>query len=115
MLYPTLLPYLDGHSHVQQERPHIARQTIKIIREVGANVMPWLSRLLDVNLIKLVKDMKGRKLSSLQHSAQTLAQVIHKVQIAFNEMPQEDMNQLIMLMPRRLQECIQLRKHQTRH
>lgn len=119
VLQTTLLPYLDGRPHVlfQQDnaRPHIARRTMDFLQEAGVNVLPWPPRSPDLNPIEHVWDMMGRRLSNLPHPPQTLAHLIHEVQVAWNEVPQGDIDHLILSMPRRVQECTQLRGRQTHY
>lgn len=122
VLQATLLPYLDDRPLrpqvlFQQDnaRPHIARQTMDFLQQAGVNLLPWPPRSPDLNPIEHVWDMMGRRLSNLHHPPQTLAQLIHEVQLAWNEVPQADIDHLILSVPRRVHECIQLRGRQTHY
>ena len=76
------------------------------LQEAGVNVLPWPHRSPDLNPIDNVWDMMGRRLFNLHHPSQTLAQLIHEVHVAWNEIPQADIDHLILSMPRRVHECI---------
>lgn len=56
-----------------------------------------------------------RKLSALQGFLETLAQLIHAVQVAWNKVPQADIDRLILSMPRHIQECTQLQDRLTHY
>lgn len=95
-LQSTLLPCLDGRSHVlfQQDnaRPHIVRLTMDFPQEAGVNVLPWSPSSPDSNTIKDVWDIMERKLSTLHYPPQTLAQLIHEVEVFWNEMQKADIS-----------------------
>ncbi|CAH1987993.1 unnamed protein product [Acanthoscelides obtectus] len=83
VLEPHLLPYLDtlADPTFQQDnaRPHVARHV-------------W--------------DMMGRRLVNLQRPPQTLEALREELVVAWNEIPQEDIDHLIRSMPRRVGECV---------
>ena len=54
----------------------------------------------------------GRRLNNLQQPPQTVAALRHQVEVAWNEIPQEDINHLIRSMPRRINECFRHHGHQ---
>ncbi|CAH1994188.1 unnamed protein product [Acanthoscelides obtectus] len=83
VLEPHLLPYLDtlADPTFQQgnARPHVARHV-------------WY--------------MMGRRLLNLQRPPQTLEALREELVVAWNEIPQEDIDHLIRSMPRRVGECV---------
>ncbi|CAH1987174.1 unnamed protein product [Acanthoscelides obtectus] len=93
VLEPHLLPYLDtlADPTFQQDsaRPHVARVTIDFFQH---NDHVW--------------DMMGRRLLNLQRPPQTLEALREELVVAWNEIPQEDIDHLIRSMPRRVGECV---------
>lgn len=61
--------------------------------------MPWPPRLPNLNPIEHVWDMMERRLSNMHHPPQTWAQLIQEVQVAWNKVPQADINHLFLSMP----------------
>ncbi|CAH1977241.1 unnamed protein product [Acanthoscelides obtectus] len=92
VLEPHLLPYLDtlADPTFQQDnaRPHVARHV-------------W--------------DMIGRRLLNLQRPPQTLEALREELVVAWNEIPQEDIDHLIRSMPRRVGECVAHQDASTHH
>ncbi|CAH1988414.1 unnamed protein product [Acanthoscelides obtectus] len=80
-----LLPYLDtlADPTFQQDnaRPHVARVTIDFFQHTDVTLLPWPPRSPD--------------LSPIEHLV-----------VAWNEIPQEDIDHLIRSMPRRVGECV---------
>jgi hypothetical protein len=59
--------------------------------------------------------MIGRRLTTLHRPPQTLAQLQDEIQVAWDQVPQEDIDHLISSMPRRLNKCIQNQGGQTNY
>ncbi|KAH0810441.1 hypothetical protein GEV33_012350 [Tenebrio molitor] len=72
----------NARSHI------IARRTLQFLNEAGVNISPWPARSPDLNPIEQVWDMIGRRLTILHRPPQTLAQLQHEIQVAWNQVPQ---------------------------
>ncbi|CAH1996982.1 unnamed protein product [Acanthoscelides obtectus] len=107
---PHLLPYLDILADLtfQQDnaRPHVARVTIDFFQHNDVTLLPWRPRSPDLSKIEHVWDMMGRRLLNLQRPPQTLEALREELVLAWNEIPQEDIDHLIRSMPRRVGECV---------
>ncbi|CAH1999182.1 unnamed protein product [Acanthoscelides obtectus] len=103
VLEPHLLPYLDtlAHPTFQQDnaRPHVARVTIDFFQHNDVTLLLWPPRSPDLSLIEHV-------LLNLQRPPQTLEALREELVVAWNEIPQEDIDHLIRSMPRRVGECV---------
>ncbi|CAH1998073.1 unnamed protein product [Acanthoscelides obtectus] len=84
------LIFIRGNMNAQHNaRPHVARVTIDFFQH---NDHVW--------------DMVGRRLLNLQRPPQTLEALREELVVAWNEIPQEDIDHLIRSMPRRVGECV---------
>lgn len=114
-----LLPYLRTlHDPIFQQdnaRPHVVRLTVNHLHNAQVNLLPWPPRSPDLSPIEHVWDIMGRRLTNLPHPPQTLEALRHEIQLAWDEIPQEDINHLISSMPRRLNECIEHRGGPTHY
>ncbi|CAH2020579.1 unnamed protein product, partial [Acanthoscelides obtectus] len=97
VLEPHLLPYLDtlADPTFQQDnaRPHVARVTIDFFQHNDVTLLPWPSRSPDLSQLST--------LLNLQRPPQTLEALREELVVAWNEIPQEDIDHLIRSMPRR--------------
>lgn len=57
----------------------------------------------------------GMRFSTLHNRPGLLIQLIREVQIVWNEVPQTDTHHFVLSMPRRVQECTQLRGRQLHY
>jgi hypothetical protein len=87
-------------------RPHIARITLACFEEADVTLLPWPPRSTDLSPIEHVWDIIGRRLSNLMRPPQTLEDLQHQKQVAWDEIPQEEIDNLINSMPRRVRECL---------
>ncbi|CAH1989820.1 unnamed protein product [Acanthoscelides obtectus] len=110
VLEPHLLHYLDTLADPtfqhDNARPHVARVTIDFFQHNDVTLLPWPPRSPDLSPIEHVWDMMGRRLLNLQRPPQTLEALREELVVAWNEIPQEDINHLIRSMPRRVGECV---------
>ncbi|CAH1965519.1 unnamed protein product [Acanthoscelides obtectus] len=89
------LIFIRGNMNAQHNaRPHVARVTIDFFQHN------------DISPIEHVLDMMGRRLLNLQRHPQTLEALREELVVAWNELPQEDIDHLIRSMPRRVGECV---------
>ncbi|CAH1960067.1 unnamed protein product [Acanthoscelides obtectus] len=110
VLEPHLLPYLatlaDPTFQQDNARPHVARVTIDFFQHNDVTLLPWPPRSPDLSPIEHVWDMMGRRLLNLQRPPQTLEALREELVVAWNEIPQEDIDHLIRSMPTRVGECV---------
>ncbi|CAH2002088.1 unnamed protein product [Acanthoscelides obtectus] len=110
VLEPHLLPYrgtlADPTFQQDNARPHVARVTIDFFQHNDVTLLPWPPRSPDLSPIEHVWDMMGRRLVNLQRPPQTLEALREELVVAWNEIPQEDIDHLIRSMPRRVGECV---------
>lgn len=106
---PHILPYLQTLEDplFQQDNapPHVARISRNRFEEAHVNILPWPAKSPDLSPIEHVWDIMGRKLMNLANPPQTLIALRHELQIAWDTIPQEDIDHLIESMPRRVMEC----------
>lgn len=119
VLQPVLLPYIQQipGSTFQQDnaRAHTAVMTRDFLQMNNVLVLPWPARSPDLSPIEHVWDMMGRRLQHLRRPPNTLVELRQQVEIAWNEIPQEDIDSLISGMPRRTAECIRVRGDATHY
>ncbi|CAH1975755.1 unnamed protein product [Acanthoscelides obtectus] len=110
VLEPHLFPYVDtlADPTFQQDnaRPHVARVTIDFFQHNDFTLLPWPPRSPGLSPIEHVWDMMGRRLLNLQRLPQTLEALREQLVVAWNEIPQEDIDHLIRRMPRRVGEGV---------
>ncbi|CAH1976114.1 unnamed protein product [Acanthoscelides obtectus] len=101
------LIFIRGNMNAQHNaRPHVARVTIDFLQHNDVTLLPWPPRSPDLSPIEHVWDMMGRRLLNLQRPPQTLEALQEELVVAWNEIPQEDIDHLIRSMPRRVGECV---------
>ncbi|CAH1369275.1 unnamed protein product, partial [Tenebrio molitor] len=110
----------DGRRRVRRLRGERRNFAFSIERPVArtVGVMVWgaicfgsRSRLVFIqgNLTAIryhVWDLMGRRLTNLHNPPLTLAALRHEIQVAWDSVPQDEINHLIRSMPRRVRECI---------
>lgn len=87
---------------IMSQKSHIAN---------NIDVCPWPSRSPDINPTERVRDIMGRKLSTIYQLPQTVPQLIHKDRVAWNEMRQPDINHSILSILRRVPFLVLLRSN----
>lgn len=116
---PYVLPYLNRLENpiFQQDnaRPHVARVSLNFFEATHVNLLPWPPRSPDLSPIEHVWDIMGRRLGNLPQPPRTLAALRHEVQVAWDCIPQEEIDHLLASMPRRVGECINNRGGQTHY
>ncbi|CAH1963187.1 unnamed protein product [Acanthoscelides obtectus] len=112
----------DGRARVRRRRGERRNPQFFVERRVGVMVwgaiaydffqhndvtlLPWPPRSPDLSPIEHVWYMMGRRLLNLQRPPQTLEALREELVVAWNEIPQEDIEHLIRSMPRRIGECV---------
>jgi transposase len=70
----------------------VARVALDFMDSHHINRLPWPPRSPDLSPIEHVWDIIGSRLLNLQHPPETLAALRHEVEVAWNEIPQEDID-----------------------
>lgn len=119
ILEPVVLPFLQNlpGAVFQQDnaRPHTANVTLDFLAENNVNCLPWPPRSPDLNPIEHVWDMMDKRLRRLPHPPNTLEELRQQLQVAWEELPQEAIDNLISSMPRRVAECLRARGDVTHY
>lgn len=119
VLGPVALPYLRGLDNpiFQQDnaRPHTARFTLAYLAQEHVNLLPWPARSPDISPIEHVWDIIGKKIGYLPHPPDNLNDLRVRVQEAWDEISQIEINHLIDSMPRRVNECVRNRGGPTHY
>ena len=109
-LQPEVLPLLQAtpHATFQQDnaRPHMASIVKVFFHRERVSLFPWPARLPDMSPIELVWDIVGRRLIHQAPPAPTLDSVWTRIQTAWRDIPQEDIQGLFDSMPRRIETLI---------
>ncbi|CAH2013356.1 unnamed protein product, partial [Acanthoscelides obtectus] len=92
------LIFIRGNMNVQL--------TIDFFQQNDVTLLPWPPRSPDLSPIEHVWDMMARRLLNLQRPPETLEALREELVVAWNEIPQEDIDHLIRSMPRRVGECV---------
>jgi hypothetical protein len=110
VLRPVVVPYFRRVNNVlfQQDnaRSHIANVSIDFLDDSQVDLLPWPPRSPDLSPIEHVWDLMGQRLTNLHNPPLTLAALRHEIQVAWDSVPQDEINHLIRSMPRRVRECI---------
>lgn len=119
ILEPVTLPYLQElENHIFQQdnaRPHTAAATTRFLHEANVRVLPWPAKSPDLSPIEHVWDKIGRRLGQLPVPPMNLQQLRNEIQLAWDTIPQEEINRLIRSMPDRVAECINLQGAPTHY
>jgi hypothetical protein len=119
VLQPVLVPYVqdipNGLYQQDNARPHIARVSLEYLEHANVNLLPWPPRSPDLSPIEHVWDMIGQRLKNLARRPQTIQQLRHEIQVIWDALPQEEIDNLIRSMPRRVAECVNLQGGPTHY
>ncbi|RZC40866.1 DDE 3 domain containing protein [Asbolus verrucosus] len=85
------------------------------IGQLKIGILPRPPRSPDISPIEDVWDIIGRKITNLPHPPQPLAALRHKVQVALDSVSQEEIDNFLRNMSRRIQECITQRGGPTHY
>jgi hypothetical protein len=109
VLRPVVVPYFRrvNNALFQQDnaRPHIANVSRDFLDDSQVDLFPWPPRSPDLSPIEHVWDLMGRRLTNLHNPPLTLAALRHEIQVAWDSVPQDEINHLIRSMPRRVRKC----------
>lgn len=108
----TVLP---DHSVFQQDNAPAHRSwiTSQLLEDVNIRLLPWPAHSPDLNPIEHVWDILGRRMQG--HACQSLNQLFGALREEWHAIPQEDLDDLIGSMPRRVGEVISKKGGHTRY
>lgn len=119
VMTPYLLPYIQTLENpiFQQDnaRPHIARTSMDFFQRTQINILPWPPRSPDLSPIEHVWDIMGRRLKTLVNPPQTIEDLRHEIQLAWDAITQDEIDHLLDSMPRRVQDCVNNRGGPTHY
>lgn len=120
VLEQHLLPIVpligDGCIFMQDNaRPHVARIVTDYLDEHGIERLPWPAISPDMNPIEHLWDQLGRRIRSRNPVPDNLEELSAALIEEWNNIPQEDISNLIRSMPRRLETLIRARGGNTRY
>lgn len=94
-------------------RPHRARRVQNVLEEAHVQRLDWPANSPDMNPIENVWDMIGRAIFRRQNPPTTRQELIIAVEEEWNTIPQQQLNNLILSMPRRVNSLLQNRGSHT--
>ena len=106
---------LPVHSIFQQDNApaHRSWLTSQFLEDLGLQVLPWPARSPDLNPIEHVWDILGRRMKS--RACLNLRELWDALREEWSSIPQEDLDNLILSMPRRVGQVIDKRGGHTRY
>ena len=118
ILQPHLMHVIDRQrEYFQQDnpRPHTAHLTMDYLEQHNFNVLPWPSKLLDLNPIEHLWDHLDKRVRLRQPPPQTLDQCCHMWQQEWRTIPRNNVRKLTASMPRRCRAVFAARGGHTRY
>ena len=110
VLQPGVLPLIQAIPHAifrqDNARPHVARIVHAFFQRRRVSLLPWPARSPDMSPIEHFWDMVGRRLNRQGPPAPTLDSLWTRIQTAWRDIPQEDIQGLFYSMPRRIETLI---------
>src|SRR5699024_6253222 len=107
---------LPGYIFQQDNaRPHIANVSRMFLEESLVPTLPWPARSPDLSPIEHVWDNMGLKLRLSDDPPNNLHELRQQLQIAWDAIPQQEIDDLIRSMPRRVNACIRVRGDMTNY
>lgn len=96
-------------------RAHVARSVESYLDAVGIRRLQWPARSPDMNPIEHVWDMLKRRVRALPHPPETLRDLKSALTVVWEEIPQEEIKNILQSMPERMQAVIAARGGNTRY
>lgn len=120
ILAPVVVPYAAaiGPNFVYMHdnaRPHTSRIATEFLENSNIDVLPWPAQSPDLNPIEHMWDMLGRRLLRMERPRENRRILFLTLREAWNEIPQQDIDNLILSMPRRCREVVTSRGGHTNY
>lgn len=96
-------------------RPHTARIVTQYLDEVGIERLPWPALSPDMNPIEHLWDQLGKRVRNRVHTPENLQELAAALVEEWENIPQQNVANLIRSMPRRLETLIRARGGNTRY
>lgn len=93
--------------------PHTSRVAQNFLETENVTILPWPACSPDLNPIEHLWDVIKRKIRSRQNNPGNLGELIQAALEEWENVPQEQINNLITSMPRRIRACIEARGGNT--
>ena len=118
VLQPIVLPFAGavGEKFIfmhDNARAHVSRIAMGYLKEEGIECMGWPARSPDLNPIEHAWDILGRKIRERQPAPRDVQALELALREEWENTPQEALDNLILSMPRRLEECRRARGGHT--
>jgi hypothetical protein len=82
---------------------------MRLLEEFQVDILPWPAQSPDFSTIEYVWDIMDWSLRALPNPPENLQDLEHRLQRAWDGIPQPDIDNLIKSMPRRVNVCIRAR------
>lgn len=120
VIRPQVIPFAQrmgpGFILMQDNaRAHTARSTQTVLEESHIEVLPWPANSPDLNPIEHMWDQLKRRVREIERGVYNQQQLIDALKRVWQEIPAENVRNLIQSMHTRLQECIAKRGGHTRY
>lgn len=118
IIIPIVLPIIEQHHIVFQQdnaRPHTARIVKDCLETHDIHTLPWPSRSPDLSPIEHLWDELGRKVAERPAAPTTLDALAQCLADEWEAIPQETVENLVMSMSSRLEECCRRGGGHTRY
>jgi transposase len=104
IIHHHLMHVIDRQRELFQQDnagPHPTRLTMDYLQENSINVLPWPSKLPDLNPIEHLWDHLDKRVRQRQHLPQTINQLCQMLQQEWRTIPRNNVRKLIESIPRR--------------
>jgi len=115
---PHLMHVIDPQKDLFQQdnaRSHTVRVTMDYLEQNNINVLPWLSKSPDLNLIEHLWDQLDKRVRQRQPPPQTLDQLRQMLQQEWRTIPRNNVRNLIESMLKRCRAVLAARGGHTRY
>ena len=94
-------------------RPHTARVSMTFLEDEDIEVLDWPAMSPDLNPIEHCWDLLGRRIRERQQPPRNVAELRQALVEEWNAIPQNTIDRMILSMPNRCQECVNIRGGHT--
>ena len=119
VLSPQVTPHMQHHPEAifmhDNARPHVADVCVRYLRHNNIETLPWKAYSPDINPIKHVWNHNGRRVRARQSPPRTHGELCQVVIKEWHNYPQQQINRLVMSVPRRIREMLRANGGHTRY